>query len=138
MPESIAWTAFWMGILSACSLPLGALTTRFWTPGDRTTAMLMAFGGGALLAALFLSNYPEALSSSIGMRQQGMSFARIMMMWSLLMLITGAGAAAGSQLFVGADPAIFALMQGLAAGAMLTMIAETMLPEAYLKGGSGV
>ncbi|MCG6985153.1 MAG: cyclic nucleotide-binding domain-containing protein [Thiocapsa sp.] len=99
---------------------------------------MQASMGIALLVGLFLSNYPEALSSSIGMRQQGMSFGRVVMMWSLLMLITGAGAAAGSQLFVGADPAIFALMQGLAAGAMLTMIAETMLPEAYLKGGSGV
>jgi zinc transporter ZupT len=92
----------------------------------------------SLIVGLFLSNYPEALSSSVGMRQQGMSFGRILLMWSGLMLITGIGAAAGSQLFVGAGPEIFAVMQGLAAGAMLTMIAETMLPEAYLKGGSVV
>lgn len=99
---------------------------------------MQASVGIALLVGLFLSNYPEALSSSIGMRQQGMSFARVMSMWSMLMLITGVGAAAGSQLFIGAGPQVFALMQGLAAGAMLTMIAETMLPEAYLKGGSVV
>lgn len=92
----------------------------------------------SLIVGLFLSNYPEAQSSSVGMRQHGMSFGRILLMWSGLMLITGIGAAAGSQLFVGAGPEIFALMQGLAAGAMLTMIAETMLPEAYLKGGSVV
>jgi CRP-like cAMP-binding protein len=92
----------------------------------------------SLIVGLFLSNYPEALSSSVGMRQQGLSFGRILLMWSGLMLMTGIGAAAGSQLFVGAGPEVFAVMQGLAAGAMLTMIAETMLPEAYLKGGSVV
>ncbi|MEA3275223.1 MAG: cyclic nucleotide-binding domain-containing protein [Pseudomonadota bacterium] len=92
----------------------------------------------SLIVGLFLANYPEALSSSLGMRQQGMSFGRVVMMWSALMLITGAGAAAGSQFFIGADPHAFALTEGLAAGAMLTMIAETMLPEAYFKGGSVV
>jgi CRP-like cAMP-binding protein len=92
----------------------------------------------SLIVGLFLANYPEALSSSVGMRRQGMSFARVLGMWTALMLITGLGAAAGSQFFIGADPKTFAMIQGLAAGAMLTMIAETMLPEAYIKGGSVV
>jgi CRP-like cAMP-binding protein len=92
----------------------------------------------SLIVGLFLSNYPEALSSAAGMRRQGMPFCRVMLMWGALVLITGAGAAAGSLFFSGAGPHAFALIQGLAAGAMLTMIAETMLPEAYLKGGSVV
>ena len=92
----------------------------------------------SLIAGLFLSNYPEALSSSTGMRQQGFSFARVLLMWSSLMLFTGLGAALGSHFFVNANPSSFALVQGIAAGAMLTMIAETMLPEAYFKGGSVV
>jgi hypothetical protein len=58
----------------------------------------------SLIVGLFLSNYPEALSSSVGMRQQGMSFGRMLAMWTALMLITGVGAAAGSQFFIGADP----------------------------------
>lgn len=90
----------------------------------------------SLLAGLFLSNYPEALSSSAGMRQQGMSFKRVLLMWTSLMVITGVGAALGNVFFEGAQPFVFSLVQGVAAGAMLTMIAETMLPEAYLKGGS--
>ena len=45
-------TAFVMGLISASSLPMGAITAAFWRPSDRVTAMLMAFGGGALLAAL--------------------------------------------------------------------------------------
>jgi CRP-like cAMP-binding protein len=90
----------------------------------------------SLLAGLFLSNYPEALSSSVGMRQQGLSFNRILFMWTSLMVITGIGAALGSMFFVGAEPFMFATVEGIAAGAMLTMIAQTMLPEAYFKGGS--
>jgi CRP-like cAMP-binding protein len=92
----------------------------------------------SLIAGLFLSNYPEALSSSAGMRQQGFGNTRILLMWSSLMLFTGLGAALGSIFFVNASPNTFALVQGVAAGAMLTMIAETMLPEAYFKGGSVV
>ena len=45
-------TAFVLGLVSASSLPLGTLTSSFWRPGDRVIAFLMAFGGGALLAAL--------------------------------------------------------------------------------------
>lgn len=92
----------------------------------------------SLIVGLFLSNYPEALSSSIGMRKQGFSRSRVFIMWSSLMLFTGIGAALGSVFFIGASASSYALIQGIAAGAMLTMIAETMLPEAYFKGGSVV
>ena len=51
------------------------------------------------------------------------------------MVLTGIGAALGSVFFVGAGPHAFALVEGIAAGAMLTMIAQTMAPEAYLKAG---
>jgi zinc transporter ZupT len=90
----------------------------------------------ALLASLFLANYPEALSSSVGMKQQGFSFRQTFLMWGSLVLITGLLAAAGNLFFVGAPSALFAAAEGMAAGAMLTMIAQTMLPEAYFKGGS--
>ena len=54
------------------------------------------------------------------------------------MLITEVGAAAGGLLFQGASPTRFGFVEGLAARTMLTMIAETMLPEAYLKGATVV
>jgi CRP-like cAMP-binding protein len=90
----------------------------------------------SLIAGLFLSNFPEALSSSVGMRQQGMNFRRIFVMWTSLMFLTGIGAALGVVFFAGAPPVLYSLIEGVAAGAMLTMIAQTMLPEAYFKGGS--
>ena len=91
--------------------------------------------GFSLLAGLFLSNYPEALSSSIGMRRQGMKFPVILMMWTVLMLSTGILSVLGNIYFAGVGHATFSFTEGLAAGAMLTMIAQTMLPEAYFKGG---
>jgi len=99
-------------------------------------SMLHASVSTSLVAGIFLSNFPEALSSSAGMRQQHYTQGRILWMWTSLMLVSGAGACLGNLLFVEAPPYLFALIQGVAAGAMLTMVAETMLPEAYHKGGA--
>jgi zinc transporter ZupT len=90
----------------------------------------------SLLAGLFISNYPEALSSSQGMKQQGFSIPRILLMWTSIMLVTGILAALGSQVFSDAPESIISILESMAAGAMLTVISETMLPEAYAKGGS--
>jgi CRP-like cAMP-binding protein len=91
--------------------------------------------GYSLLAGLFLSNYPEALSSSVGMRKQGMRFSVILFMWTSLMLMTGILSVLGNIYFAEVGHEVFSFTEGLAAGAMLTMIAQTMLPEAYFKGG---
>lgn len=90
----------------------------------------------SLIAGLFLSNFPEALSSSASMRSANYRFRRIILMWSSLLVLTGVGSMLGNVFFTEASPAVFALVEGIAAGAMLTMIAETMLPEAYQKGGA--
>jgi zinc transporter ZupT len=100
------------------------------------SSLLHASMSLSLIAGLFLSNFPEALSSSVGMRHQRYSATRIVVMWSSLMLLTGVGAFLGAIFFQGVSPTIFALMEGVAAGAMLTMIAETMLPEASHMGGA--
>lgn len=117
--------AIWLGILLDGipeSLVIGASMT--------STGISLS-----LLVGLFLANYPEALSSSQGMREEGFSRARILSMWSSIMLLTGLGAALGKILVDLASPLFLALLEGLAAGAMLTMIAQTMLPEAYTRGG---
>ncbi len=62
MAESLTLLALSMGILSACSLPLGTLTTLFWRPDDRSVGILMAFGAGALLAALTIDLVGSALA----------------------------------------------------------------------------
>jgi CRP-like cAMP-binding protein len=90
----------------------------------------------SLIAGLFLANYPEALSSSVGMHEQGFTRKRILVMWASLMFLTGFGAVLGNGLLTGSGHGTLSLVEGIAAGAMLTMIAQTMLPEAYFRGGN--
>nr|MBC8359195.1 cyclic nucleotide-binding domain-containing protein [Candidatus Aminicenantes bacterium] len=61
MLEGLAFRALIFGLISAVALPLGALTSRFWKPKDRIVAFLLAFGGGALLAALTIDLVGDAL-----------------------------------------------------------------------------
>ena len=87
-----------------------------------------------LIAGLFLSNFPEALASSANMRMQGMRKRRIFFLWFSLMVITAAGAGAGFLLADSFSGEWLSFAEGLAAGAMLTMIAAAMIPEAVHTG----
>jgi CRP-like cAMP-binding protein len=88
----------------------------------------------SLVAGIFISNLPESMSSAVMMKKQGARTSRIMSLWMILVVVSALSAMAGNVLLAGADPRIFALCEGAAAGAMLTMIAQTMLPEAYENG----
>ncbi|WP_029897990.1 cyclic nucleotide-binding domain-containing protein [Desulfohalovibrio reitneri] len=98
-------------------------------------SLLHASLSWALLAGVFLANFPEALSSSASMRQHNAPAFRIMAMWSSLTLTTALGALAGNLFLQEVSHTVYAAFEGMAAGAMLTMIAQTMLPEAYQQGG---
>ena len=87
-----------------------------------------------LIAGLFLSNFPEALASSANMRMQGMGKRRIFLLWFSLLVITAAGAGAGFLLADSINGVWLSFAEGLAAGAMLTMIAAAMIPEAVHMG----
>lgn len=89
-----------------------------------------------LIAGLFLSNYPEALSSSVGMRTQGWSSARVLLMWTTLLVVTAGGAGVGYLVGAVLPHVALVAIEGVAAGAMLTMIAATMIPEAVHLAGS--
>lgn len=83
-----------------------------------------------LVGALFLSNFPEALSASVNMKQQGFSTTKIIMLWSVLTVICAAGAAFGAYVGESIPHSAMIVVEGIAAGAMLTMIGSAMLPEA--------
>lgn len=89
-----------------------------------------------LIAGLFLSNYPEALASSANMKLQNWSSRAIFLMWFSLMVITAIGAGLGYLLAGALDPTWLVFAEGLAAGAMLTMIASAMIPEAVHMGNA--
>jgi CRP-like cAMP-binding protein len=90
----------------------------------------------ALIAAFFLNNFPESMSSSIEMRQQDYSKLRIFTLWFSQMIIISAGAALGNIFFTNAPHYMVIFVDGIAAGAMMTVIAETMLPEAFHRAGA--
>lgn len=69
------------------------------------------------------------------MRAQGFRTGRILAMWFGLMLMTGLVASFGAATMAHAPGAAYGVIEGFAAGAMLTVVAETMLPEAYQRGG---
>ncbi|HXE75026.1 MAG TPA: Crp/Fnr family transcriptional regulator [Candidatus Xenobia bacterium] len=90
------------------------------------------------LAGLFLSNFPEALSSSVGMKDQGWDGHKILLLWGSLVVITAAGSAVGYLVGSEVNYLVVVGVEGLAAGAMLTMVAQAMIPEAVHLGGASV
>jgi hypothetical protein len=137
--------AIWLGILLDGipeSFVIGsALVVSVAAAISQSGADSVTFGSifpYTLIAGLFLANFPEAMSSSIGMKKQGWSNSRIFLMWFSLMVLTAIGAGVGYWLGGSVDHGIVILIEGLAAGAMLTMIAAAMIPEAVHLGGSSV
>ena len=83
------------------------------------------------VVAIFLSNLPEGLSSAAGMRKAGRSARYVFGVWGSIALASGVSAIVGNLLFAGLPAGIVAATQAAAAGAILTMLADTMIPEAF-------
>jgi ZIP family zinc transporter len=80
---------------------------------------------------VFLSNLPEGLSSAAGLRAEGKSASYTFALWTSIALFSGSASLIGYAAVVGVDPAAVAFVQALAAGAILAMIVDTMVPEAF-------
>ena len=91
--------------------------------------------GAAYLAAVFISNLPESISSTTGLATGGWKKARILWLWSVIAVISGLASLAGYSLFQHSSPDTVAFVLTFAAGAIITMLADTMMPEAYEHGG---
>ena len=88
--------------------------------------------GAAYLAAVFISNLPESISSTSGLATSGWQKSRILWMWVAIALISGLASLAGYGLFQDSPPSTVAFVLAFAGGAILTM------PEAYEHGGKWV
>jgi zinc transporter, ZIP family len=88
-----------------------------------------------LLAGIVLSNLPEGMSSSSGLRIAGWPRNRVVVMWLAVVMVSAISAAAGYVLLDPASGRTGALAQAFAAGALLAMLADTLLPEAYAVEG---
>lgn len=89
----------------------------------------------ALLAGVVLSNLPEGMSSSSGLKAAGWPRDRVVLMWLAVVLASALSAAAGYALLDPDSGQTGALVQAFAAGALLAMLADTLLPEAYAVEG---
>jgi ZIP family zinc transporter len=110
-------------------------------PESAVIGLTLLEGGAvsaAMLAAVFLSNLPEAIAATSGLVEAGWRRGRILGLWTGVMVVSGLAALAGYALFDGASPSVVAFVLAFAGGAILTMLADTMMPEAFAHGGKYV
>jgi ZIP family zinc transporter len=117
---------------SGAAIAIGALLDGI--PESVVLGLSLLGGGGVgvpVLAAISISNLPEGLSSAAGMKRKGRSARYVFGVWGTIALASGAAGALGALLLDGASSELIAVITALAAGAILAMVADTMIPEAF-------
>jgi zinc transporter, ZIP family len=117
---------------SGLAIAIGALLDGI--PESIVIGLSMLQGGTVstvAVIAVFLSNLPEGLSSATGMRKAGRSARYIFGVWGGIAAISGIAALLGYALFGQFSPDVVAATTAVAAGAILAMLADTMIPEAF-------
>jgi ZIP family zinc transporter len=118
------------------ALALGAFLDGI--PEQMVLGLTLAAGEGVsvgLLAAIFVSNLPEAIGSASAMRAAGGRPAAIRRLWALIAVGCTAASVAGFALADLTSGDLQAAIDGFAAGALLVMLIDSMIPEAASKGG---
>jgi zinc transporter, ZIP family len=118
------------------ALALGAFLDGI--PEQLVLGIGIAAGEGVsvgLLVAIFVSNLPEAIGSSTEMRAAGTRPAAIRRLWLLVALICAASTVVGYAIADNVSGNLNAIIDGFAAGALLVMLVDSMIPEARRKGG---
>ena len=107
-------------------------------PESAVLGMSVATGDSvsvALVAAIWLSNFPESLGSTVALLKGGMSRGKVFVMWLAIVAVCVLSAAIGYLIVSESSKVTGALVSAFAAGALLTMISDEMAPQAYKKGG---
>src|SRR5262245_13195541 len=124
------------GAGSALAIVLGIVLDG--VPESIVIGLTLLEGGGvsvAVISAVFLSNLPEALAATTGLNRGGWANTRIMGLWALVAIVCALSSLAGYSLFGDASANTVAFVLAFAGGAVLTMLADTMMPEAFEHGG---
>jgi len=90
----------------------------------------------AFIVAVFLSNFPEAMSSASGMIKNKFSKTFIFSLWASLVLVSGLASFFSNMLLLNSPNWVIAGADAIAAGGILAMLANTMMPEAFELGGT--
>jgi ZIP family zinc transporter len=97
--------------------------------------LVAADPGPAMLVAVFVSNLPEAMASTTDLHRAGWTSRRLLLMWSGIVLVSALSATVGYSLFGDASDTVLAFVLAYAGGAILTMLADSMMPEAFAESG---
>lgn len=92
----------------------------------------------ATVVAVFISNFPEALSSSSGMKKAGRPKVFILCTWIVISILSGLASIIGFAVFSTLSATAISVTLAIAAGAILCMLADTMIPEAFEHGHNWV
>ncbi|MFF9090597.1 ZIP family metal transporter [Streptomyces sp. NPDC014991] len=117
---------------SGLALALGALLDG--VPESAVIGVSLLDGGAVSLvtvAAVFISNIPEGLSSAAGMKQAGRGKGYVFGVWGAIAAASALSAVLGYAVVGGLSVAVIAAVTAVAAGAILAMVADTMIPEAF-------
>jgi len=121
---------------SAIGFALLAAAVLDGIPESLALGVSLVEGGGlALLVAIFVANIPEALGGATRMREDGRSKWFILGLWTAAAVVIAASVVVGRLLLGDAPGNLLAVILGFAAGAVLAALAESVLPEAYERGG---
>lgn len=94
--------------------------------------------GVSMLVAVFVSNLPESIAATSTLLASGWSRAGTLALWGSVALVSALSAAVGYAALDGASPRVIAFVLAFAAGAILTMLATSMMPEGYEHAGRPV
>jgi ZIP family zinc transporter len=117
---------------SGAAIAIGALLDGI--PESVVLGLTLLGGAGVgvpVLAAIFISNLPEGLSSAAGMKRNGRSAGYVFGVWGGIAVASGLAGLLGCLLLESASSAAIAVITAVAAGAILAMVADTMIPEAF-------
>lgn len=122
---------------SGLAIVLGAALDGI--PESIVLGLTIAGGGGAgaaFLVAVFLSNLPEGIAGTAGLRAGGWDARRVIGLWLIVVGASAVAALVGATVLAGGQGEVRAFILGFAGGAILTMLADTLVPEAFENAGS--